>query len=81
MIDGDKAALYRLVMRWLSNDGWSDEGYVKECIQCAHLGRPDGVLVTNENLWMLRQYRNAVSPSADQLIEEARKFTEVQDVA
>jgi hypothetical protein len=81
MRDGDKADLYRLVLRWLSNDGWSDEEYVKDCIQSAHLGRPDGVLVTSENQWMLRQYRNAVSPSADQLIEEARKFTEVQDVA
>jgi len=77
MDDADKADLYRLVRGWVLTPGYPTQTLVKECIQDAHLGRPDGYLVTNDNQWMFRQYRNSVSPNADQLVREALAYEEV----
>jgi hypothetical protein len=79
MSDADKEELYRLVRGWVLTPGYPTRKHVKECIQDAHLGRPDGYLVTNDNQWMFRQYRNSVSPSVDQLVREAVAFEEVSD--
>jgi hypothetical protein len=37
----------------------------------AHLGRPDGLIVNEDNQHLFRQYRNSVSSSAVRLISEA----------
>jgi hypothetical protein len=37
----------------------------------AHNGRPDGLIVTDSNLHLFRQYRNSVSPNPTDLIREA----------
>ncbi len=79
MTDADKAELYRLVRGWVLTPGYPTRKHVKECIQDAHFGRPDGYLVTFDNQWMFRQYRNSVSPNADQLVREAVAFEEVAD--
>lgn len=76
MTDADKQDLYRLVAGWLSTPGWPEQKHVKRCIQDAHDGRPDGTLVTNDNMWMFRQYRNSVSPRPDQLVFESLAFAE-----
>jgi hypothetical protein len=77
MTGADKAELYRLVRGWVLTPGYPTRKRVKECIQDAHFGRPDGYLVTTDNQWMFRQYRNSVSPIADQLVREAVAYEEV----
>jgi hypothetical protein len=79
MNDADKAELYRLVRGWVLTPGYPERKHVIECIQDAHLGRPDGWLVTNDNQWLFRQYRNSVSPNAEKLVREAVAFKEVGD--
>lgn len=46
-------------------------GWVEDRITDAHLGRPDGRLVTDENLHLFRQYRNTVSADPRVLTDEA----------
>ena len=48
-----------------------DERTIAFIIQDAHNGRPDGLIVTDFNLHLFRQYRNSVSPSPAALIREA----------
>ena len=48
-----------------------DERTIAWIIQDAHGGRPDGLIVTDTNLHLFRQYRNSVSPSPTALIREA----------
>lgn len=67
----DRVALYGMVRRWVRQGPWADREYVLECIRHAHNGRPDGCLVTNDNMWMLRQYRNGVSADPEQLVSES----------
>ena len=79
MTGADKAELYRLVRGWVLTPGYPTRKLVKECMQDAHFGRPDGYLVTTDNQWMFRQYRNSVSPNVDQLVREAVAYEEVTD--
>jgi len=79
MRDADKAELYRLVRGWVLTPGYPERQHVIDCIQDAHGGRPDGYLVTNDNQWMFRQYRNSVSPDPARLVREAVAFKEVAD--
>lgn len=76
MTDEDKQELYRVVRSWVMTPGWYTQEDVRVCIQDAHAGRPDGLLVTNDNQWMFRQYRNSVSPDPAQLVKEALAYVE-----
>lgn len=71
MQEPERKELMRLVSGWLNEHG--DE-FVANIIIDAHLGRPDGWLVTRDNLHLLRQYRNSVSGNAQDMINEALKF-------
>lgn len=68
MKDNDRRELMRLVSGWLNDHG--DE-FVAEVIQRAHLGNPDGWLVTSENMGLLRQFRNTESGNPLDLIGAA----------
>lgn len=76
MTDADKHELYRVVRGWVLTPGWPTKKHVMQCIQDAHMGRPDGHLVTSDNMWMFRQYRNSLSPNPAQLVKEALEFVE-----
>ena len=78
MTDEDKQELYRVVRGWVMTPGWPTQTHVRQCIQDAHMGRPDGRLVTTDNMWMFRHYRNSVSPSPEQLVKEALAYAEDQ---
>lgn len=72
MRDEDKSKLFRIVLARLDNGRLSGtRGAVSQSIYDAHNGRPDGLLVTTENMWLFRQYRNQVSPSPSHLIDSA----------
>lgn len=51
-------------------DDYSEQA-IASIIVDAHNGRPDGLIVTDFNLHLFRQYRNSVSPSPAALIREA----------
>lgn len=68
MDDENYAALMRLVSQWLNVYG--DER-VADAIGCAHRARPDGALVTTDNLGLVRQYRNSRSADPADLIKDA----------
>lgn len=73
MTDNDKRLLYRIVLDRL-NSGKRERARwrsVEQAIFDAHNGRPDGFLVTTDNMWLFRQYRNSVSPNPGQLVREA----------
>jgi hypothetical protein len=71
MRDEDKADLFRLVLERLDN---GRRGAVSQSIYDAHNGRPDGLLVTTDNMWLFRQYRNSVSPSPGHMIDAALAY-------
>lgn len=72
MTDADKQELYRIVRNYFNRfHGPYMRVSVEGRITAAHMGRPDGSLVTNDNLDLFRQYRNGVSPSAARLVDEA----------
>ena len=48
---------------------------VANSIMDANLGRPDGWIVTDDNLHLFRQYRNSVSANPNDLIREATEVT------
>lgn len=70
MRDEDRAELISLVREWLDD---SEEWCVRDAIAAAHVGRPDGLIVTMDNQHLFRQYRNYVSGEAQDLIDEAMK--------
>ena len=58
--------LYETVMSHINTYG---EQSAMRAIWDAHNGRPDGWLVTNENLHLFRQYRNSIDPRPMHMIE------------
>jgi sugar lactone lactonase YvrE len=75
MTDSDKQELYRIVLARLSEGRTgSKRRHVESDIFAAHNGRPDGFLVTTDNMWLFRQYRNSVSPDPKRLVHEAMDF-------
>ena len=68
MKDEDYKALMRLVSGWLNVYG--DER-VATAIGDAHRARPDGDMVTTDNLHLVRQYRNSRSADPARLISDA----------
>lgn len=75
MRDADKRQLYRVVLAHISHWGKHyDRELLEDDIRDAHNGRPDGWLVTNENMWLFRQYRNAVSPSPSHMVDAALAY-------
>jgi hypothetical protein len=76
MDDADKRELLTLVRGWLMSPGYPTKKVVADAIFDAHNGRPDGYLVTNDNQWMFRQYRNSVSGNAATLMTEAMALKE-----
>ena len=65
-----RAELISLVREWLDD---SEEWCVRNAIANAHVGRPDGVIVTSDNQHLFRQYRNSVSAEAQDIIDEAKR--------
>jgi hypothetical protein len=63
--------LMALVSGWLSG---MDDSRVDALILDAHNGRPDGVVVTEDNGHLLRRYRNRVSADPARLIQDARDW-------
>jgi|688.fasta_scaffold106471_8 hypothetical protein len=77
MTNEDKAKLFRIVRDRLNcGKVWGKRKHVESAIFDAHNGRPDGLLVTNENMYLFRQYRNGVSPSPAKLVNEALAWKE-----
>ena len=68
MSEVNRVALMRLVSEWLNVYG--DER-VADAIGCAHRARPDGDMVTTDNLHLVRQYRNTRSSVPADLINDA----------
>ena len=40
----------------------------------AHMGNPDGRLVTNENMHLFRQYRNSIDPNPVHMVDSALAY-------
>lgn len=68
MRDETRAELMEIVRAYVNDKG---RELTELRIHKAHMGSPDGWLVTDENLWMFRQYRNNVSGSAAHMVDEA----------
>lgn len=82
MREEDKQRLYQLVLDELAlHRSKHARRMVEDAIFAAHNGRPDGYLVTADNMWLFRQYRNSVSPSPKHLVDAALAYgKEVQNV-
>jgi hypothetical protein len=78
MTYSDRQWLFRIVRRELE-EGCTRKRLEEE-IFAAHNGKPDGFLVTNDNLWLFRQYRNSVSGNPARLVDEALRFQEEEAV-
>lgn len=63
--------LMEYVSDWLDD---TEEWCVRDAIQQAHAGRPDGVIVSDDNQHLFRQYRNSRSAEAQDLINDAKKW-------
>lgn len=70
MNDGTRQELMQYLREVLARPKVTKE-YVADMIWDAHNGRPDGYIVTNDNLHLFRQYRNSVSSDPTVMIEEA----------
>lgn len=64
----NKTALFEIVRDKLDRYG---RDKVIVAIEQAHAGRPDGVIVDADTMGLFRQYRNSVSASGVQLVDEA----------
>lgn len=53
----------------------------EQLIQQAHNGKPDGVLVTDDNLHLFRVYRNTVSPIPYQMVDDAMIYGRTKEEA
>jgi sugar lactone lactonase YvrE len=81
MTDNDRQLLLRIVWDRLNcGKQGGKQRHVEQAIFDAHNGRPDGFLVTTDNMWLFRQYRNSVSPSPKQLVHEAMDFYREESV-
>jgi hypothetical protein len=80
MTDEDKGKLFRIVRDRL-NCGkiYGKRKHVESAIYAAHNGRPDGLLVTTDNMYLFRQYRNSVSPSPAHMVDAALAWQEGGD--
>lgn len=78
MREQDRESLCRIVKAYIDpkRPGHKPR-QVWQIIEAAHNGRPDGFLVTNDNMWLFRQYRNSVSCNPQDIIDEAMLFQEV----
>lgn len=78
----DKHRLYQIVVQELQRHRSKyARRMVEDAIFAAHNGRPDGHLVTADNMWLFRQYRNSVSPSPKHMVDAALEHgKEVQNV-
>lgn len=77
MTDEDKAKLFVIIRDHLnSNHGPYIRKAVEHRITEAHNGRPDGRFVTTDNMYLFRQYRNSVSPSAANMVDAALAWKE-----
>ena len=78
MLEADKQELYRLVLDHMEKYGQS---LTETRIYAAHDGRPDGELVTNDNLHLFRQFRNTISGAPRVMVhaalESSDRFNEV----
>jgi hypothetical protein len=68
----EREALFDHIRKFVEKSGYK-RSEVEDAIRAAHNGRPDGYLVTNDNQWMFRRYRNYESPNPKQLVAEALK--------
>lgn len=82
MRDEDKQRLYQIVLDKLERHrGKNSRRRVQDAIFAAHNGRPDGCLVTADNMWLFRQYRNSVSPNPKHMVDAALAYgKEVKNV-
>lgn len=82
MREEDKQRLYRIVLDELARHRTKHaRRMVEDAIFAAYNGRPDGYLVTADNMWLFRQYRNSVSPSPKHMVDAALEHgKEVQNV-
>lgn len=80
MRDKDREELCRIVREYIDprRPGHKPR-QVRDIIYAAHNGRPDGFLVTMDNMWLFRQYRNSISCNPQDMIDEARSTVEVSD--
>ena len=82
MTDENKGKLFRIVRDRLNcgrlvGKSWTRKRkHVESAIYAAHNGRPDGFLVTTDNMYLFRQYRNGVSPSPAHMVDEAMAWQE-----
>lgn len=72
MTDEDKAKLYGIVLKSLGDQrSCYGQQIVESAIRAAHFGRIVSPMVTDDNLYLFRQYRNAVSPDPARLVADA----------
>jgi hypothetical protein len=68
MLEENKKELYALVLAHMERYG---QDLTEHRIWDAHDGRPDGTLVTNDNLHLFRQFRNTISSSPRVMVHAA----------
>ena len=77
MTDENKGKLFRIVRDRLNcGKQGGKRKHVEAAIYDAHNGRPDGFLVTTDNMYLFRQYRNSVSPSPAHMVNAALAWHE-----
>lgn len=75
MEQSNKEKLYRVVLKRLHCGSLGGKRkHVESAIYAAHNGRPDGFLVTTDNMRLFRQYRNAVSPDPAHMVNAALAY-------
>jgi len=80
MTDEDKGKLFRIVRDRLNcGKSYYKRKHIESAIFAAHNGRPDGLLVTTDNMYLFRQYRNSVSPSPAHMVDAALAWQEGGD--
>jgi hypothetical protein len=72
MTDENRSELFKIVRGWLDSKNFN---FVFNSIHDAHMGNPDGRMVTMENQHLFRQYRNYISADPLQMIREAEDAT------
>lgn len=75
MKDEDKARLFGIVLQSLGEQrSCYGQQIVESAIRAAHYGRIVSPMVTEGNLHLFRQYRNAVSPDPAHLVAAADEY-------
>ena len=74
MDKADTHKLFDILLAVMGSPTVASRRLVEMDIFDAHNGKPDGYMVTNDNMYLFRQYRNSVSPSPRHMVDAALAY-------